>query len=97
VTKAERVAGRIEEDPERLAGLMLRLGRSDRQRRLFAGIEIRDVEVEMQLLGMVTPRPVRRPVILDALEGDCRTAVGAFELSPTGVESEATFQPVRSL
>ena len=90
------MAGGVEEDAERLPGLVLRLGRPDRQHRLLTGIEVGHVEVEVQLLGMLAARPVRWPVVLDALEGD-RRPVRAVELGPLASESAATVQPVRSL
>ncbi len=78
------MAGGVEEDAERLPGLVLRLGRPDRQHGLLAGVEVGYVEVEVQLLGMLAPWPVRWPVVVDALEGD-RRPVRAVELGPGGV------------
>ena len=63
---------------------------------VLAGVEVGDVEVEVQLLGVLAPRPLRRTVIGDALEGDRRPG-RAVELGPLASESGAIDQPVRSL
>ena len=59
--ETEGVTGRIDVDPEVLpTGLRARLGRADGEHCLLTGIEISDIEIDVQLLGMIIARPVRR-------------------------------------
>ena len=59
---------RVEVDPKRPARLHLMLTRANSKDRNLSGIQVIDFEVEMLLLGMLLARPLRRLVVLNALE-----------------------------
>ena len=63
--EAERVPGRVEEDPERRAGLVLGPRGTERHDLAFADIEVLDDHVEVHLLRDVLGRPGRGAVVLD--------------------------------
>jgi len=71
----------IEEDPEGLARLHLVLTGAQRDDRSLSGVEVVDLQVEVQLLGMFGARPLGRAVVRDALERQ-RNAAGGRELHP---------------
>src|ERR1051325_9068717 len=58
--QAERMARRVEEDPEGGAGLMLVLGRAELDHRGLRGVEVVDDHVQMSLLRHLLARPLRR-------------------------------------
>ena len=62
-------------------GLGVRLRRADGEDGLLTGFEIRDIEVDVQLLGVIIARPGRRLMTWGQLEGD-RRSVWADELHP---------------
>src|SRR5699024_11446943 len=68
--EAERVAGRVEEDPERLSGLFGGLARTDLDHGRLGGLEVLDDHVEVHLLRMILTRPTGRMVVLDLLDED---------------------------
>ncbi len=73
---------RIEVDAEVLpAGLCVRLRRADGEDGLLAGVEIIDIEVDVQLLRMIIARPRRWLMIRGQLERN-RRSVWADELHP---------------
>ena len=51
------MAGRVEEDPERRAGLVLVLGRAELEHRRLGGVEVVDHDVEVHLLRHVLAGP----------------------------------------
>ena len=58
--ETERVARRIEEDPKVVPpGLGVRLRRTDGEDGLLTGVEISDIEIDVELLGVVRTRPCR--------------------------------------
>src|SRR5579859_2651651 len=67
--QAERVAGRVEEDPEGLARLVLVLGRAEREHLRLGGVEVVDDHVEVHLLRHLLSRPLRRGIVRYLLEG----------------------------
>lgn len=69
--------GRIKEHPERRARLVLVLDRPERDHCRLGGVEIVDVHVDVHLLRPILPRPLRRHIAVDLLEGDRVTVVGA--------------------
>src|SRR4051794_4598420 len=83
--EAERVSGRVQEHPERRAGLMLVQRRAELEHRGLPGVEVVDDDVEVHLLRHLLPRPLGRGVALDLLEADALPVVGA-DLGPAGSE-----------
>src|SRR3954468_7598680 len=81
LAEAERVAGRVEEDPERGARLVVGLGGAHGQHPALTVAEIGDVEVEVELLGHVLARPGRSAVVLGLLERE-RPPTAGVELRP---------------
>ena len=53
--ETERVAGRVQEDPERLTRLHLVLAGAERDDRRLAGVEVGDLEVQVELLRVPAP------------------------------------------
>jgi hypothetical protein len=74
----------VQEDPEGLARLHLVPAGADCDHGGLPGVEVVDLEVEVDLLRVLGPWPARRPVVRDALEGERRAARGR-ELHPVGV------------
>src|SRR5699024_3835066 len=79
--EAERVAGRVEEDPERLSGLFGGLARTDLDHGRLGGIEVLDDHVEVHLLRVILARPTGRVVVLDLLDADRGPGIGG-DLGP---------------
>ena len=82
--EAERVAGRVEEDPERLSGLFGGLARTDLDHGRLGGIEVLDDHVEVHLLRVILARPTGRVVVLDLLDADRGPGIGG-DLGPCAV------------
>ena len=83
--QAERVTGRVEEDAERRARLVLVLGRTELQHRRLRGVEVVDDHVDVHLLRDLLSRPLRvRGEVADLLElrASRRSRLGR---RPTGV------------
>lgn len=74
------MAGRIEEDSEVRAGLMIVLDGAESQHLGLRGIQVVDDQVEVHLLRSTLSWPVRRHEVVDSLE---RQAVGPIaDVSP---------------
>ena len=73
--------GRIEEDPEGRAGLVLVLGGAEIEHSRLSGIEVVDDHIEMHLLRHLLIRPLWRGITLHLLEGDALTVIRA-DVSP---------------
>ena len=58
------MSGRVEEDAEGRAGLMLVLGRAQLEDRSLADVEVVDIDIEMHLLWALLAGPLRRPLAL---------------------------------
>src|SRR5947209_5742291 len=74
---------RVEEHAEGRTGLVLVLGRAEREHLRLGGVEVVDVHVDMHLLGYVLSRPLGRGIGLHLLEADAVAVVGA-DLGPAG-------------
>jgi hypothetical protein len=79
------MAGGVEEDPERVAGLVLVLHGAQGDDSSFTLVEVIDVDVEVHLLGRALPGPLRSPIPLDTLERDRRSLVGMLDVGPAAV------------
>ena len=77
------MAGRVEEDAERRARLVLRLRGAEAQHVLLAAVEVVDDHVEVHLLRSLLSRPLRRSVVVDRLEGDAVAPVSGPDLHPS--------------
>ena len=66
--------GRVEIDPEALARLDLVLACAESQHLCFRSIEVRYVEVEVHLLGLLGAGPARRDMVGCELERECDAA-----------------------
>lgn len=75
--ETERVSCEVEEHAERLAGLEFSLVSPDRKHLLLSSVEVRYVEIEMRLLGMLGAWPHRGLMVRYELKGDRRSAVAA--------------------
>ncbi len=78
------MAGRVEEDPERLSGLFGGLARTDLDHGRLGGLEVLDDHVEVHLLRMILTRPTGRMVVLDLLDADRGPGIGG-DLGPCAV------------
>ena len=58
LAQAERVAGRVEEHPERLPRLQLVLDGAEGQHLRLGLVEVVDPQVEVLLLRVLLPRPL---------------------------------------
>jgi hypothetical protein len=59
--EAERVSGRVQEDAERLTRLHLVLAGTERDDGRLTGVEVGDLEIEVELLRVLRARPLRWP------------------------------------
>lgn len=71
------MAGGVEEDPEAGPGLVVMLGRAQREDGGLRGVEVVDRDIDVHLLGHVLPWPAGSGEILDPLEADGVAIVGA--------------------
>lgn len=69
--------GRVEEDPEGLARLVLVLHGSEGKNGCFGIIEVIDHDVEVHLLRMLLGRPLGPLVVVDLLEAERLPVLGA--------------------
>jgi hypothetical protein len=75
--------------------LNIGLAGTQRQHLLLADVEVRHVEVQVRLLGLVVARPHRGPVARRALESQ-RGAAVAPQLHPLAVNAEGQYKIVYS-
>ena len=83
----------VEEDPEGLARLHLVLAGAQCDDRGLPGVEVVDLEVEVQLLGMLGAGPLGWAVVRDALERQRVPPVGASCTQSSSASSCSTGAP----
>ncbi len=82
-TQTKRVSGRVEEDSEGRAGLVIMFGSPEFEDLGLGGVEIIDHDIEVHLLRGTLTWPLRRREFLHLLEAQTLTVVRA-DLSPIG-------------